>query len=237
MRKTIKGMLRKRVRFLELKNGLLEENYNRLHEVYGENARLYHDMAHHLQMIYYLAQKGGNTDIMDYVASISEPMSRLSDIIWSGVDIVDAILNHAIAQAGALGIVMDVNAEFPRQSTVAADDLCVILFNLLDNAIENTRDAVKGCTSGAEAPVISVAIRKIEKFLVVKVQNPCCKMPKKRFGRIFTTKEDTVRHGIGLQNVRQTAEKYGGNVEMEVREGQFVTTVLLFLDDPGAKEL
>lgn len=231
MRRTMKRMLHSRVRFLELKNELLNENYNRLNELYGENARLYHDMGHHLQMVYYLAQKVGNTEIMDYVASISEPMNGLSDIIWSGVDIVDAILNHAVAQAGSLGIRMDVNAEFPRKGTVAADDLCVILFNLLDNAIENTRKMAKDGGSSGEAPVISVAIRKIEKFLVVKIQNPCGEMPKKRFGRIFTTKANPMHHGIGLQNVKRTAEKYGGNVEMEVREGKFITTVLLFLQE------
>lgn len=229
MRKRLKGILRKKVRFLEIKNELLEENYQRMHEAYGTNARLYHDMAHHLQMIYYLAQKSGNTEIMDYVASVSEPMSQFSNVVWSGVDIVDAILNHAAAQADRLGIVMDVNVEFPRDSTVATDDICVILFNLLDNAIENTKDIAGDCENGGEAPVITVAIRKIEKFLMVKVQNPCSKTPKKRFGMFFTTKADPLHHGIGLQNVRQTAEKYGGNVETAVKEGKFVAAVLLFL--------
>lgn len=223
-----KGILRKKVRFLELKNELLEENYKRMQEVYGTNARLYHDMAHHLQMIYYLAQKSGNTEIMDYAASVSEPMREFSNVIWSGVDIVDAILNHAAAQADGLGIVMDMNVEFPRDSVVAADDICVILFNLLDNAIENTKDAAKIC-EGSKAPVISVAIRKIEKFLMIKVQNPCSSLPKKRFGRFFTTKADPLHHGIGLLNVKQTAQKYGGNVETEVKEGKFVASVLLFL--------
>lgn len=47
-------------------------------------------------------------------ASISEPTNRLSEIIWSGADIVDAIVNHTAAQAEAYGITMDVNIEFPR---------------------------------------------------------------------------------------------------------------------------
>lgn len=210
------------IRFLKLKTELLEENYNRLHEVYAENARLYHDMDHHLQMIYYLAQQDGNAQIMDYVSSISEPMLRFSDMIWSGVDIVDAILNHAAAQADARGIRMDINVEFPRENTVAADDICVILFNLLDNAIEHTIE------SRIEDPIISVTIRRIEKFLLIKVQNPCRKMLKKRFGRLFSTKANPMYHGLGLQNVKRTAKKYGGNVEMEVQEGKFVISVLLF---------
>lgn len=228
MKKLQTGFMISRIRFLELKNELLEENHRRLNRVYGENARLYHDMNHHLQMIYCLAQKCGCTEIMDYVTSVSEPVRELPDITWSGVDIVDAILNHTLAQAQSLGIAMDLNAEFPKESSILADDICVILFNLLDNALENTK---KYCTSDgcSAAPVISVAIRKIERFLIIKIKNPCGETPKKRFGRFFSTKKDPKHHGIGLGNVQKTAEKYGGNLETEVSGGMFTASVLLFL--------
>lgn len=232
MKRTRIGTLRSRVRFLELKNALLEENHHRLNDIYKENARLYHDMNHHLQMISYLAQKAENAEIASYVASISEPIQQLPDVIWSGVDLVDAILNHILTLADARGIHMDMNVEFPNDCTVSADDICVILFNLLDNALENTktaRIAPGNADSAPNAPVISVSIRKIEQFLMIKVQNPCQEDRKKRFGRFFSTKANPLQHGIGLENVRKTAEKYGGNVETMVCGGQFTAAVLLFL--------
>lgn len=211
-----------RNRFLERKNKVLEENYHLLSEVYGENERLYHDMNHHLQMIYYLAQKSGQTEVMDYVTSVSAPINRLSNIVWSGVDVVDAILNHGIAEAKEKGIQMDVNVEFPRNSNIASDDLCVILFNLLDNAMEACENWQE---EGAE---ISVTIRRIQHFLMIKVKNPCAKRIKRRLGWFLSTKENPAHHGIGLRNVRETAEKYNGNVEFQVEDGYFVTCVLLF---------
>ncbi|MCM1258867.1 MAG: ATP-binding protein [Roseburia sp.] len=211
-----------RNRFLERKNKVLEENYHLLSEVYGENERLYHDMNHHLQMIYYLAQKSGQREVMDYVTSVSAPINRLSNIVWSGVDVVDAILNHGIAEAKQKGIRMDVNVEFPRDSNIASDDLCVILFNLLDNAMEACENWQE---KGAE---ISVTIRRIQHFLMIKVKNPCVKRVKHRFGWFLSTKENPAHHGIGLRNVRETAEKYNGNVEFQVEDGYFVTCVLLF---------
>lgn len=214
--------LRSKIRFLEMKNALLEENYQRFRQIYKENAKLYHDMNHHLQVISYLAQKGGNAQISDYVNSISEPIRQLPEVVWSGVGLVDAIINHALSQAHARGIVMDVNVEFPDQCKVTADDLCVVLFNLLDNALENTCSAVG-------KPVIFLTIRRIEQFLMIKVQNPCKESRKKWFGRFFSTKADSMHHGIGLENVRQTAEKYGGNLETNVNEGKFTAAVLLFL--------
>lgn len=229
MKNLLKKSLRSRIRFLELKNTLLEENQQRLHEIYKENARLYHDMNHHLQIISWLAQKAGNTEIMDYTASISEPIRQLPDVVWSGVDIVDAILNHALMLADAKGITMDVNVEFPNTCTVTADDICVILFNLLDNALENTKTPPVKPGGSAAAPTIRVTIRRIAQFLMIKVQNPCTENRRSYFGRFFTTKANPLLHGIGLQNVRKTAEKYGGNVEVSIQDGVFAAAVLLFL--------
>lgn len=218
-----------RNRFLERKNKVLEENYHLLSEVYGENERLYHDMNHHLQMIYYLAQKSGQAEVMDYVTSVSAPINRLSNVVWSGVDVVDAILNHGIAEAKQKGIRMDVNVEFPRNSNIASDDLCVILFNLLDNAMEACESRKE--EEGAE---ISVTIRRIQRFLMIKVKNPSARRLKRHFGWFLSTKENPAHHGIGLRNVRETAEKYHGNVEFEVKDGFFVTSVMLFFTEPDS---
>lgn len=83
-----------KIKFLERKNQVLEENYHLLTELYRKNEHLYHDMNHHLQMIYHLAKKNSTSEIAEYVNSISAPINELSDTTWSGVDIVDAILNH-----------------------------------------------------------------------------------------------------------------------------------------------
>ena len=233
-----------RNRFLERKNQILEENYHLLNEVYEENERLYHDMNHHLQMIYYLAQKSGQKEVMDYVTSVSAPINRLSNVIWSGVDVVDGILNHGIAEAREKGIRMDVNVEFPKNSNIASDDLCVILFNLLDNAMEacEKRRRVGRVQKfrdlqghGEDQPEISVTIRRIQQFLVIKVKNPCSRRLKRRFGSFLSTKENPAHHGIGLRNVRERAEKYNGNVEFEVEDGFFVTCVLLFFTEPYSR--
>lgn len=214
-----------RIRFLERKNKVLEENYHLLSKLYEENERLYHDMNHHLQMLCYLAQKAENTEITDYIASISTPISQLSDVIWSGVDIVDAILNHTIAKARQMGIRIDVNAEFPQNSSIASDDLCIILFNLLDNAMEACRPYL---IVQDQKPLISVTIRRIHQFLLIKVKNPCSQKPSGLASLFSTTKKNPCHHGIGLRNVRETAEKYNGNVEFEVNEDSFTASVLLF---------
>lgn len=215
-----------KIRFLERKNQVLEENYHLLTDLYQKNEHLYHDMNHHLQMIYHLAKKHEIAEITEYVNSISTPINELSDITWSGVDIVDAILNHTVLDAKKQGIEIDVNAEFPKDCRITSDDLCVILFNLLDNAMEA---CLRYLRQTGERPRIEVAIRRIHQFLIIKVQNPCT-LPRRLFGLFPTTKADARHHGIGLKNVQEKVEKYHGSLEIDVEHAVFTATALLFFE-------
>ncbi len=215
-----------KIRFLEKKNQVLEENYHLLTDLYQKNERLYHDMNHHLQMIYHLAKKMEVPEIAEYVHSISTPINELSDMTWSGVDIVDAILNHTVLDAGKHGIGIDVNAEFPKDCHITSDDLCVILFNLLDNAMEA---CLRYMRQTSNPPCIEVTIRRIHQFLIIKIRNPCIP-PRKLFGIFPTTKADARHHGIGLRNVREKVEKYNGSLEFEVEGDVFTATALLFFE-------
>lgn len=212
-----------RIRFLERKTRVLEENYLLLTQLYQKNEHLYHDMNHHLQMIYHLAKGQKTAEITEYISSISEPIDALSDMTWSGIDMVDAIVNHAVCEAGRQGIRMDVNVEFPRDCAITSDDLCVILFNLLDNA---TEACLRYMRQTKAQPLVEVTIRRIHQFLIIKIQNPCLP-PRRLFGIFPTTKADSRHHGIGLHNVREKVEKYNGSLEIEVKENHFLVTALL----------
>lgn len=218
-----------RIKFLERKNQVLEENYHLLTDLYRKNEHLYHDMNHHLQMIFHLANKNGVPEIAEYIGSISAPIDELSDTMWSGVDIVDAILNHTVQDAQRQGIEIDVNAEFPNDCHITSDDLCVILFNLLDNATEACQRYKK---QTGNVPRMEVTLRRIHQFLIIKIQNPCIP-PRKLFGIFPTTKADARHHGIGLGNVREKVEKYNGSLEFEVKDNLFTVTALLFFHTPA----
>lgn len=233
-----------KIHFLKRKNYILEENYHLLANLYQKNERLYHDMNHHLQMIYHLAGRLNCPEIQGYVTSIHTPIMELSDMVWSGNDIVDAILNHAHVQAKKNGIHMDINAEYPKDCTISSDDICVILFNLLDNAMEASMKCAKVLNKGkatkfedstnqheneSNSLMISVTIRKIHEFLIIKIQNPYSNLPKKRFGLFTSSKSNKAHHGIGLKNVKEIVEKYHGSLEFEAGDNKFTTTALLFL--------
>lgn len=77
-------------------------------------------------------------------------------------------------------------------------------------------------------PPIEVSLRHINHFLVIRVSNPYSGEKSGRHSLFSTTKEDRMRHGWGLKSVRQTVQRYNGSLSLEVAEGRFAASVMMF---------
>lgn len=206
-------------------NGMWSRQYEILQQAYRDNAILFHDMDHHLQTIGQLASQGDCGKILDYIAGISTPVQELSRVWWTGVGIVDAILNGKREAARDKGYDMEIDAELPANTGIEAADFCTVLSNLLDNAIESM-DRQKG---NGIATTICVRLRRIHHFILIQVRNPYTDPAGPKRGIWQTVKADPVRHGWGLRSVRKTAQKYDGSFSCGVEDGCFVATALLFM--------
>ncbi len=71
-----------------------------------------------------------------YINEISKPVSALEKITWTAMDIVDVVINSKLQTMNEKGILADINVEFPANTGIMPNDMCTILANILDNAIE-----------------------------------------------------------------------------------------------------
>lgn len=208
---------------LEMRNSLLCENYNALNEVYMSNSKLYHDLNNHLNVLYQLLEEGKTGDAQAYIKEVSKPILQLSKTVWTGIDVVDVVLNSKLQKMQELGITSDINVEFPQHSNILPKDLCTILANLLDNAIE----AVEPLDTDRS---ISITIRRVNYFLFIRVVNTCSSA--QQLAAIpATTKENKSLHGWGLKNVCDAVDKYSGTVEFNNDGGKFTANVMLSFDE------
>jgi len=214
-------MNKAQLEMIALRNQLLEENYETLNDVYSKNAELYHDLNNHLDALYQLLDSDMVADAKEYIERIGEPVKNLNKVSWTGVDVIDVILNSKLARAEKFGINLIYNVEFPANSGIKPSDMCTILSNLIDNAIEAE-------IKGAGEKEIKVTIRKINNFITIQVVNAIFEPVKIKAGKIVTTKSDAVSHGWGMQSVKATAEKYDGTVKYSYDNQQFVVIVVLF---------
>lgn len=208
--------------FLEMRNGLLTDNYNSLNQIYMSNSKLYHDLNNHLNVLYQLIGDENVIAAKEYIQKISEPIMSMSKTAWTGIDVVDVVINSKLHKMEELGITSEINVEFPRNSNMLPNDLCTILANLLDNAIEaaeNVQDNKK----------ISLIIRRVNYFLFIRITNPCKYIEKFDVFPV-TTKENKTFHGWGLASVADAVKKYDGTIECINDKGEFIVKIMLIFD-------
>lgn len=209
--------------FAETCNTLLEEKYKTINGIYTSNAELYHDLNNHLIVLYQLLDEGNGDEAKEYIKKISKPIMKLSKTVWTGIDVADVIINSKLEIMKKIGINFEINVEFLQNINILPHDMCTILSNLLDNAIEATGKLEYSGT-------ISLVIRKINYFLLIKVSNSCAEIKEKFNQHPKTTKDNKELHGWGLPSVIKTIEKYGGTFKCENESNQFIVNIMLFFD-------
>ena len=117
----------------------------------------------------------------------------------------------------------EIQTDFPDKTGIEAADLCTILANLLDNAIEACQ------ASGQEKPYLRFSSMIRKKVWMIEVSNSKSSglSPKKE--GMNTTKEDTLNHGLGIGIISSIVSSYNGSLSMEDHGDYFETSAQLFL--------
>lgn len=210
--------------FAEMRNQLLEDNYKAINDIYMSNSKLYHDLNNHLNVLYQLLDQGNEDEAKKYIQEISKPILTMSQATWTGVDVVDVIINSKVEKMKEKGITYEINVEYPKNTNILPHDMCTILANLLDNAIE--------AVSELESPgSIALTIRRINNFLMIKVSNSCVER-KNSFDHFpkTTKKKNKELHGWGLPSVADAVEKYNGTLKCTYENNLFIVSIMLFFE-------
>ena len=214
------------IRMVQVRSDLMEKNYEAIREAYETNAKLFHDLNNHLNILYQLLKENDYDQAMDYIESLKVPLQNLKTSIWSGNKVVDSILNSKKNQAEKKAVRFEINAEFPQNTDIQSKDVVSILGNLLDNALEACKLA-----SNEQEKWIQVSIRNINNMVVMKVQNSLFGRVQEENNQLKTTKEKSGMHGWGMRSVEAAAEKYDGTVQYFYTDKDFTVVVTLYYEN------
>ena len=187
---------------------LLERDYTALNHAYAVNAKLFHDFHNHIGALRQLLSHEKYREAIQYLDELQAPIREMTDSVWTGDETVDYLINQKAAEAAADNIQLQAQVEFPRHTNIRSADLCAVLGNLLDNALEAARQV-----PGSEQRCIQLTIRRIHQMLVIKVENPFLSVSLQENGTLKTTKKENGLHGWGLKSAQTAAEKYDGMVQ------------------------
>lgn len=195
---------------------LLERDYTTLNNAYAVNAQLFHDFHNHIGALRQLLARKEYAEAVQYLDALQEPVREMADTVWTGDATADYLINSKAAAAAGYGVQMQAQVEYPQHTNIRSADLCAILGNLLDNALE----AAKQVTA-PEQRVVRLTIRRINQMLVIKVENSFADAPVQENGELKTTKTESGLHGWGLKSARTAAEKYDGMIQTGCEENMF----------------
>lgn len=199
---------------------LREVYYQGLQGQEDQVRRLRHDLRNHLTALQGLLARGQTKAADDYLKQLLDSAAlhgrrRLCEN--ETADIVLSAKAQAMEQAG-------VNARFrvslPKELPLAPTDLCALLGNALDNALEAARRTPEGW--------VSVRARADKGLLMLRVENSAPGLPvREKNGRFATNKADKSAHGFGLAGMEEIARRCGGTLEAKAEEGRFALTVCI----------
>ena len=207
-------------RKLGSRRALMETHYEEVQAMYQQMRTWRHDYKNHLQVMKAHLDMGEYHELSDYILALDEELARVSRVIETGNLALDAILNSKIAMALARKIEVNVKVVLPAVLSVADYDLCVLLGNLMDNAIE-------GCESQKEEEhrFLRIYIGVLKEQLYLSVVNSHAIRMKKEGSRYRSTK--AADRGLGILSIDSIAARYHGYVNRQSDESVFATEVLL----------
>ena len=205
---------------------LLTEKYlndQKNHYVYletreQETKKFRHDLRSHMELISNLAKNREYEKIDSYLEKMNIKIDSFGNIITVQNGIVDAIINQYYEKAQQSGITMEVRGRFPEECAIDAYDLCTIFSNVLSNALEAAIET--------EEKTISLECRYNDKNIIIVVKNSYNSEQQNGTSQWRTRKENTDYHGYGLENMKDSVEKYNGVFDIETKDNIFTLTIL-----------
>lgn len=200
------------VRKIDQQRVMLEEAYRQLENLNQSMRKQRHDFKNHLQVVYSLTEMGAHQETMDYIQRVYGDVQALGSVLKTAVPAVNALLSAKSSDCKEKGIALEIEILSSwKEMHVPGWELCRIIGNLLDNAIDALEEGK------SSSPLIKITISESVSSFILKVENNGPEIPLEHRASIFlpgfTTK--CAGHGNGLNIITDLMEKYGGTLDLE----------------------
>lgn len=195
-----------------------KSHYEYLENREKETKKFRHDLKSHMEMISSLAKECQYERMNAYLEQMNIRIDDFGNVVTVQNGIVDAIINQYYAKAQSCGVSMDVKGRFPVDCAIDAFDLCTIFSNVLSNALEAAKET--------EEKHILVECVYTEMSIMIIVSNSYKPDAINGGGKWKTRKADLDYHGYGLENIKDSVEKYKGGLDIETKDNIFSLRIL-----------
>ena len=199
---------------------LIETHYREVENMYRQIRGWRHDYRNHIQMMKVLAANGDMDALKVYLDELDTDLNTVDTVVKTGNPMADAILNSKISLARSRNIPTQVDAHIPVKLKMSELDLCCIIGNLFDNAMEASMALPE------EKRMIRVYMDMKGTQLYISFTNFTAAKKLNKVGRGFKTSKGE-GHGFGLVRMDDIVSRYDGYLSRNSEDGAFTTEILI----------
>lgn len=199
---------------------LIETHYQEVDNMYRKMRGWRHDYRNHIQAMKVMAANGNMDGIKAYLDELDTDLNTVDTVVKTGNAMADAILNSKISLAQSKSIAVHCDAHIPVKLQMSELDLCCILGNLFDNAIEASLALPEGERQ------IRVYMDMKGTQLYISFTNFTSGRKLNKVGNLFQTSKGE-GHGFGLVRIDNIIERLGGYLSRNSEDGAFTTEILI----------
>ena len=199
---------------------LIETHYREVENMYRQIRGWRHDYRNHIQMMKVLAANGDMDALKVYLDELDTDLNTVDTVVKTGNPMADAILNSKISLARSRNIPTQVDAHIPVKLKMSELDLCCIIGNLFDNAMEASMALQE------EKRMIRVYMDMKGTHLYISFTNFTAAKKLDKVGKGFRTSKGE-GHGFGLVRMDDIVSRYDGYLSRNSEDGAFTTEILI----------
>ena len=199
---------------------LIETHYREVENMYRQIRGWRHDYRNHIQMMKVLAANGDMDALKAYLDELDTDLNTVDTVVKTGNPMADAILNSKISLARSRNIPTQVDAHIPVKLKMSELDLCCIIGNLFDNAMEASMALPE------EKRMIRVYMDMKGTQLYISFTNFASAKRLSKVGKGFRTSKGE-GHGFGLVRIDDIVSRYDGYLSRNSEDGAFTTEILI----------
>ncbi len=204
---------------LEKQMDYQDANYEKTVHSFKKIKSIIHDTNQQFLYISQCIEQGKTAEAAEHIRVTLNQIEQAYHRVNTGNLAVDALVTNALNIGQANGIRVDTELHMlDREIPIERYDLCIVLGNMLDNAIEASKKV-----NIAEDRHIRIHIRASESALHIRIRNHV----DREITDLRSRKPSPDYHGFGLMNIRRICEKYGGHMTIETASRTFDNMVVL----------
>ncbi len=207
-------------RIAEYQSDLLATHYAEVENMYRQVRGWRHDWRNHIQVLASYAELADLESLKTYLKELRIDLDTVDVALKTGNKMTDVILNSKISLAKSRNISVRADAHVPVSLSISEVDLCIVIGNLFDNAIEACMQLPE------EKRMIRIYMDMKNTQLYMSFTNTTAQKKQKKEGGLFqSTKGEG--HGHGLVRIDTIIERHNGYISRNSEDGAFTTEILL----------